>query len=88
MCTGLLPPGANPTAVKILIIITSQVLILKTHLGQSKRESPGQGKLYTVQGHINKTRRDQGDTRRSVPGGDQTGTATTTVSPKVEKTPA
>ena len=31
MCTGLLPPGANPIAVKILIIII--IIIINLHEG-------------------------------------------------------
>ena len=30
MCTGLLPPGANPIAVKILIIIIIIIIIIQT----------------------------------------------------------
>ena len=75
-------------SLRLTCIINSKELILNTHLSQSKRESTGQGKLSTVQGHINKTRRDQGDTRRSVPGGDRTGVTNTTCSPKVDRTSA
>ena len=51
-------------------------------------ESPGQEKFSTAHGHVNKKRRDQGDTRRSVSGGDGTDVRTTTGSATVEKTSA
>ena len=74
-------------SLRLTCIITSKELILKTHLSQSKRESPGQGKLSTVQCHINKPRRDQGAIGRSVPGCDRTGATTTTDIQRLTKHP-
>ena len=47
MCTGLLPPGANPIAVKILIII----IIIISSRGEPTRDCPpawGLGEVLTA----------------------------------------
>jgi len=75
-------------SLRLTNITTSQEIFLNTHLGQSAMESPGQEKLSTALGNVNKKRKGQWDTRRPVPGGEQTGVTATTGSATVDKTSA
>ena len=70
-------------SLRLTSISTSQELIPRTPPLQSAGKEAG--KNSAVQGHVNKNRKVQGDTRWSVPGGDRTVVTTTTGPPTVDK---